>query len=146
MTKDEIAEILRILELDYEAEPTLIYLFYVLPDGRVNNFSISVRRGKSMSNKELEKLMRREYPSTREGTVVRVERPKWQPPVDWMDSSEVCRLLNISRKTLWKWTKRELFSPSRIEGRLYYNRQDIDRVIASHAIDENGRLDTTANG
>ena len=99
-----------------------------------------------MSNKELENLMRREYPSTREGTVVRVERPKWQPPVDWMDSSEVCRLLNISRKTLWKWTKRELFSPSRIEGRLYYNRQDIDRVIASHAINENGRLDTTANG
>ena len=44
MTKEELQEILHDLELDYEAEPTLIYLFYVTPEGKVNNFSISMRR------------------------------------------------------------------------------------------------------
>ena len=60
MTKEELQEILHELELDYEAEPTLIYLFYSTPDGRVNNFSISVRRGRRLSDRQLERLMRRE--------------------------------------------------------------------------------------
>ena len=49
MTKEALQEILHVLELDYEAEPTMVYVFYATPDGRVNNFSISMRRGREAS-------------------------------------------------------------------------------------------------
>ena len=144
MTKEELQGILHDLELDYEAEPTLIYLFYQTPDGRVNNFSISMRRGGHMSGRQLERLMRREYPATRQGTVIHAERPEATPDnVEWLDSTEVCRMLHISRKTLWKWTKRGLFTPSKVEGILYYSRTEINDVIASNLIQENGRMDRT---
>lgn len=147
MTKEALQEILHVLELDYEAEPTLVYVFYATPDGRVNNFSISVRHGSTMSRKKLEELMRREYPSTREGTVLAVEKPTdWRPMVEWLDTAEVCRLLHISRKTLWKWTRNGMLTPSKVNnGRVYFDRKEIDRMIQSNAICENGRLDKTAN-
>lgn len=146
MTKEALQEILHVLELDYEAEPTLVYVFYVLPDGRVDNFSISVRHGAAMNREQLESLMHREYPATRQGKVLAVEKPTdWKPMVEWLDSTEVCRLLHISRKTLWKWSNKKLLTPSKVEGRIYYDRAEIDRLIQSNAITENGRLDKTAN-
>lgn len=148
MTKEALQEILHVLDLDYETEPTLVYLFYETPDGRVNNFSISVRQGGKMSRKKLEELMRREYPATREGRVLAMEKPTdWKPMVEWLDTVEVCRLLHISRKTLWKWTKARLLTPSKVNnGKVYYDRSEIDRLLRSNAIDENGRLDKTVNG
>ena len=144
MTKEALQEILHILELDYEAEPTLVYVFYATPDGRVNNFSISVRQGGEMSRQQLTKLMHKEYPATREGDIIAVERPEWRPMTEWIDVAEVCRWLHISRKTLWKWSKEHLLHPSKVEGRVYYNRMEIDRLIRANVIDENGRLDRTA--
>lgn len=148
MTKEALQEILHVLDLDYETEPTLVYLFYETPDGRVNNFSISVRQGGKMSRKKLEELMRREYPATREGRVLAMEKPTdWKPMVEWLDTVEVCRLLHISRKTLWKWAKARLLTPSKVNnGKVYYDRSEIDRLLRSNAIDENGRLDKTVNG
>ena len=144
ITKEELQEILRDLELDYEAEPTLIYLFYVTPDGTVNNFSISVRRGGHLNDSQLERIMRREYPATRQGDLIRVERPETTPDTqEWIDRSEACRMLHISRKTLWKWTKRGLFTPSKVEGMVYYSRTEINNVIASNLLQENGRIDRT---
>lgn len=146
MTKEALQEILHTLELDYEAEPSLVYVFYALPDGRVNNFSISIRRGSTMSRRQLESLMHREYPATREGTVVAVEKPRdWKPMVDWLDTAEVCRLLHITDRTLRTWTRSGLFHPSRMEGsrKKYYMRSEIDRVLESNAIQENGKIDRT---
>jgi predicted DNA-binding transcriptional regulator AlpA len=145
MTKEELQEILHELELDYEAEPTLIFLFYTTPDGRVNNFSISVRRGGHLSDRQLERLIRREYPATRQGVLFHAERPESTPDdKEWLDVSEACRMLHISRKTLWKWTKRGLFTPSKVEGMVYYSRTEINDVITSNLMQENGRVDKTA--
>ena len=145
MTKEELQEILHDLELDYEAEPTLIYLFYITPDGRVNNFSISMHRGGHLNDRQLERLMRREYPATRQGTLIHAERPEATPDnVEWLDTADVCRMLHISRKTLWKWTKRGLFTPSKVEGKIFYSRTEINNVIASNLLQENGRVDKTA--
>lgn len=146
MTKEELQEILRDLELDYEAEPTLIYLFYALPDGRVNNFSISVRRGDRMSDRKLERLMRSEYPATRQGKVVRVERPNWEPPTEWLDVTDVGRMLHVSDRTVRSWAKRGVLHPTSMQGgrKLYFDREEIDRVLASNAVMENGRIDLTA--
>lgn len=146
MTKEELQEILHELELDYEAEPTLIYLFYSTPDGRVNNFSISVRRGRRLSDRQLERLMRREYPATRQGTVIHTERPEWRPSTEWVDVTDVCNILHISNRTLRRWTERGLFHPTLMDGgrKLYFKRDEIDRVLESNAVQENGRIDATA--
>jgi hypothetical protein len=145
MTKEELQEILHELELDYEAEPTLIYLFYITPDGRVNNFSISVRRGGHLNDRQLEHLMRNQYPATRQSTVIHSERPESTPDdKEWLDTCEACRMLHISRKTLWKWTKRGLFTPAKVEGMVYYSRTEIHNVIVSNLVQENGRVDRTA--
>lgn len=145
MTKEELQEILHDLELDYEAEPTLIYLFYVTPEGKVNNFSISMRRGGHLNDKQLERLMRSQYPATRGCRVIHTERPEATPQqMEWLDTNDVCRLLHISRKTLWKWSKRGLFTPSKVEGKVFYSRTEIDSVIASNFLQENGRMDRTA--
>ena len=142
MTKDEIAEILRILELDYEAEPTLIYLFYVLPDGRVDNFSLTVRRGARMNDKEIVSLMRREYPSTRQGTVMAVERPEWRPAKDeWLDTADVCSMLKVTARTLRRWCKKGYLKARYTDRKKYFSRKEIDALINSNAIQENGKID-----
>lgn len=145
MTKEELQGLLHILELDYEAEPTLIYLFYTTPDGKVNNFSISVRRGGTMSDTRLEELMRREYPSTRQGTLVAVERPEPVSTTEWLDTTDVCQILHISIRTLKRWTARGLFRPVRMEGcrRNFFLRSDIDQVLKNNTVMENGRIDIT---
>lgn len=147
MTKEALQEILHVLELDYEAEPTLAYVFYVLPDGRMGNFSLAIRQGEKMTDEQMVALMRREYPATRQGEVIAVERPEGATATEWLDITEVCQMLHISRKTLWKWTRKGLLKPSKVNnGRVYYDRRQIDRMIRANAIDENGRLDKTANG
>lgn len=146
MTKEALQEILHVLELDYETEPSLVYVFYTTPDGRVNNFSISVRKGGTMSRKKLEALMQREYPATRESKILAVDRPEPAKNVEWLDVNDVCRMLHITDRTLRRWTGRGLFHPSAMEGcrKLYYRRDEIDRVLQSKAVQENGRIDKTA--
>lgn len=144
MTKEEMQKILQILELDYEAEPTLVYVFIERPDGRVDNFSISVRHGNQMSDRQLEELMRREYPATRQCRVVAVDRPDIVPVVDWLEVTEVCRMLHVSVRTLRNWTRRGYFHPTQIGRRIYYSRDEVETVLQSNAILDNGRIDKTA--
>ncbi len=146
MTKEELQDILHVLGLDYEAEANQIYVFYVLPDGRVDNFSLTVRRGLKMSDKEIVALMRREYPATRQGTVMGVERPAWQlrNPDEWMDTTDVCRLLKVSDRTVRSWRKQGFLKGYNAGGRVYYCRQEVDALLRSNAIQENGKIDKTA--
>lgn len=154
MTKEELEDMLHVMGLDYEAEADKIYVFYVHPDGRVDNFSISVRHGRAMSNGDIEELMRREYPSTREGTVMAVERPHGHvdikaqehselPKEEWLDTVDVCQMLKISRRTLQRWTRKGLFRKVKMEDRNYYSRHDIDEVMHKNMVQENGHIDTS---
>ena len=43
MTKEELEDILHVLGLDYEAEANQIYVFYVLPDGRVSLLTFMIQ-------------------------------------------------------------------------------------------------------
>lgn len=145
MTTEELQDILHVLGLDYEADANQIYVFYVLPDGRVDNFSLTVRRGARMNDKEIVALMRREYPATRQGEVMAVERPDWRPAKEeWLDANDVCAMLKISRRTLQRWTKRGVFKAVRIEDHAYYKRTDIDDTMNKKLVQENGRIDSTA--
>lgn len=147
MTKQEIMEILRILGLDEWRESECLYVFYRTADGMVHNFCLGVRQGRTMSDDEVVAMMRREYPSTREGVVMTVERPKsgeyhTQVQPRWIDVPEVCRMLNISDRTLRNWTRKGVFNAYMVNGKLFYEKGDVDRAIASNIVKENGRLDT----
>lgn len=144
ITKEELQEILHELELDYEAEASLIYVFFERPDGRIDNYSISVRHGRKMSNKKIVDLMRRECPASRQGEVLTVERPHIrQQPEKWLDVPEVCEMLKISQRTLRYWKLQGLFTPSYIGGKAYYRRSDIERLLENNVVQENGRIDRT---
>ena len=144
MTKKEMQKILQILGLDYEAEPSLIYVFFEHPDGRIDNFSVSLRRGRKMTDKSIVELMRKEYPATRDGEVVAVERPGRKPrSEEWLDSTDVCNMLKISKRTLRSWKRQGLFSASTVNGKNYYRRTDIEQLLKDNVVQENGRIDRT---
>ncbi len=154
MTKEELEDMLHVMGLDYEAEADQIYVFYVRPDGCVDNFSIAVRHGRKMSDGDIVALMRREYPATRQGEVMAVERPhgfvniKAQehselPKEEWLDTVDVCQMLKISRRTLQRWTRKGLFRKVKMEDRNYYSRHDIDEVMRKNMVQENGHIDTS---
>lgn len=143
MTKQEIENLLHVLGLDYEAEPSLIYVFYTKPDGCVDNFSISVRRGRSMSDEEITQFMSREYPATRDGRIVGIERQGGRYD-EWLDSVDVCRMLHISCRTLQRLVKRGALKPSRMGRRMYFSHREVDRAIRANMVQENGRIDKTA--
>ena len=148
MTKDELQELLQELGLDYEAEANQVYVFYVTRDGLVHNFSLNVRRGTGMSDDEVVGLMRSEYPSTREGRVLTVERPvggehnaRAVEYDEWLDVSDACRLLKIGRATLYRWMSRGVFHASHVGSRTYFSRSEIERILRENIIQENGRID-----
>jgi len=148
MTKEEINKILHTLGLDEWRESESLYVFYRTPDGMVHNFALGVRRGRTMSDDEVVDLMRREYPSTRESTVMGVDRPRSgeyheEPQPEWIDVPEACRMLKITAPTLRKWTAKGAFTAHRVDRKIYYDRREIDRALADNYIKENGRLDTT---
>lgn len=144
MTKNELEDMLHVLGLDEEAEANLVYVFFTHSDGRVDNFSIAVRRGRAMSDKELVKQMKREYPSTRDGDVIRVERPKRvERPNEWMDTTDVCNMLKVTSRTVQTWCRKGYLKPRYTARKVYFSRREIDALIDSNAIQENGRMDKT---
>lgn len=146
MTHEELKSILQRLQLDYDAAPSLVYVFYQTPDGLVNNFSISLRRARSrnghpMTPEQLGLLMQ-QYPAAADGKVVAIEHPQ-QGLSHWLEAAEVCRRLHVSRRTLQRWQQYGVLQPSRIGKRLYFDAADIEVFIRSHRIQDNGRLDKT---
>lgn len=130
MTKEELQKILRLLGLDYAAEAKLVYVFYELPDGRIGNFSLGIRRGRTMSDDEVVGMMRREYPATRQGTVLTIERPSEAPrSEEWLDTADVCAMLKVTPRTLRNWSHAGRLKPHRVGNRVYYSHREIDELI-----------------
>lgn len=143
---EELQDVLHQLGLDYEAEATLMYVFFERSDGRIDNFSLSLRRGRTMSDGEVAAAMRREYPSTRGCTVVGVERPDGPGhEAKWLDTLDVCRMLHVSDRSLRNWRQKGYLKAYTMDnGKVYYRRSDIDRLLTDNALQENGRMDKTA--
>ena len=147
MTKEQLQQILQELHLEYLEAPSLVYVFYQTDDGLVNNFSISVRRARQRNRKpmtaaQLADLMQREYPATRQARLLAVEHPR-EGLTHWLDSAEVCRLLHTTRLTVNRWARRGLLHPARLGNRNYYDAAEVDVLLHSHVIQDNGRLDKT---
>ena len=145
MTIEQLQEIMRDLHLEFDAKPSLVYVFYQTDDGLINNFSISVHRARQrnrqpMTDAQLAALMQREYPATRQGRILAVERPP-QPLTQWLDTHEVCRRLHTTSRTLRRWVSRGLLHPSHTAHRCYYDAAEVDDLLRSNVIQDNGRLD-----
>ena len=52
------------------------------------------------------------------------------PLEDWIDNSDVMRMLNISRRTLQTLRSNGKIPFSRIGNKIYYRRQDIQNILA----------------
>ena len=147
MTIEQLKEIMHQLHLDYDAQPGLVYVFYQTPDGLVNNFSIHVHHARQdnrrpMGVEQLAALMEREYPATRQGRVIAVEHPQ-QGLTRWIDTADLCRRLHTTRRTLYRWRTRGLLHPSLMGNRLYYDIDEVETLLRSNILQENGRLDKT---
>ena len=145
MTTEQLQEILRELQLETHATAGLIHVFYQTDDGRVNNFSISVhcahdRRGRAMSAADLTALMQREYPDTRQARLLAVEHPR-KGLGEWLDTHDVCQRLRVCPRTLRRWTLRGHLHPARLGRRVYYDAAEVDALLRSNIIQDNGRLD-----
>lgn len=131
MTKEELQIILHTLGLDYEAEANQLYVFYVLPDGRIDNFSLNIRVGDALTDEEVVALMRREYPASRQASVFAIERPAFPLPDDeWLDTVDVCQMFKVTSRTLRNWSHAGRLHPHRIGNRVYYNRSQINELLA----------------
>lgn len=147
MTIEELKELVETLDIDLNPRSNMIYVFYTTPDGAVNNLSISVRRAKlpnghKMSDGDLAGLMQ-QYPGAREGTIMAVERPHGNLH-RWMDAVEVCQALHTSRQTLRRWIHCGILHPSTMGRKLYFDAEEVDRILRENMIRESGRLDETA--
>ena len=149
MTTEEIHDILHTLQLDSEGEPTLIYLFYQTPDGRVNNLTISLqsarqRNNRPMTDRQLVELMAK-YPDAARGRLLAIERPD-QPLSHWLDTAEVCRRLHTTRQSLHRWVQQGFLHPAHLGSRVYYDANEIDAFLRSNQLQPNGRLDRSDTG
>ena len=146
MTIEELRHIMHQLQLDFDATPRLIYVFYQNDKGLVNNFTISLqaarqRNRRPMTAEQIAAVMQ-QYPDARNAQLIAVEHPT-QGLTQWMDTPEVCQKLHTTRQTLSRWTKQGLLHPARLGHRLYFDAGEIDSVLRSNIIQPNGRLDKT---
>mgnify|MGYP002622537679 CR=1 FL=1 len=147
MTIEELRQIMHQLHLDCDAEPTLVYIFYETADGLVNNLTLTLRHGRNSrrqppSAAQLDALLQ-QYPAAREGKVLAVEHPR-HGLTRWLDTDEVCQRLHICRQTLLRWYKRGLLHPAVMGHRHYFDADEVDALLRSNVIQENGRLDKTS--
>lgn len=143
MNIQKLRKLLLELNLDTEVRPNLIYVFYMNEGGVINSFSISASRAKTfqrrfMNDAELVEVMQG-YPDAKNARILAVERPD-KGLTRWMEQHDVCHRLKTSRHSLYRWRRRGLLHPSRLGNRLYYDAEEVERLLVSNIIDENGRI------
>ncbi len=146
MTIEELREILHRLHLDGDARPQLIYLFYQTDDGLVNNLTISLRSARQrnrrpMTQQQLAGLME-QYPDASGGKLLAVEHPA-EGLTRWIDATDVCQRLHTSRQTLRRWVARGLLHPSTMGRRQYFDPAEVEALLRSNILQDNGRADLT---
>lgn len=47
----------------------------------------------------------------------------------WLDSQEVCQILNVSKRTLQSYRNKRIIPYSQIGNKIYYKQEDIEDII-----------------
>jgi len=92
-----------------------------LPDKKVNHETVELHallRQYSTENELLKGELNR----------ARFEKAK-QPGFDWVDGKEAMKLLYISKRTLQNWRDNNTLGYSSLNGKYYYRRSEIDRLL-----------------
>ena len=57
-------------------------------------------------------------------------KPDPQPPIrdSYLTTEQVCKMLSVSRPTLWTWDKKEILNPVRIGNAKRYQLSDIESL------------------
>lgn len=50
----------------------------------------------------------------------------------FMKIQEVCNLLRISKPTIYAWIEKGVLVPIKIQGRVYYNREDVLKLLETN--------------
>ncbi len=50
----------------------------------------------------------------------------------FMKIQEVCNLLRISKPTIYNWIEKGVLTPIKIQGRVYYNREDVLKLLETN--------------
>ena len=50
---------------------------------------------------------------------------------DWLDNQDVCLMLNISKRTLQSYRERGLIPYCRIEHKIFYKPEDVEKLLKS---------------
>jgi len=61
--------------------------------------------------------------------LVRLQDPKKQLSKEWIDTYDVCHVLNISRRTLTKYLTQGRLPYSKIEGKNFFKLQDVEQFL-----------------
>ena len=56
---------------------------------------------------------------------------------DWLHNGDVCRLLNISKRTLQHYRDTDVLPFSQIGHKCYYKREDVDRLLETKSVKSN---------
>jgi excisionase family DNA binding protein len=52
--------------------------------------------------------------------------------IEWLDNNEAAELLKVTKRTLQNWRDEGLIGFSQVGSKIYYNREDIDRMLLKH--------------
>ena len=61
--------------------------------------------------------------------LVKLQDPKKQLSKEWIDTYDVCHVLNISRRTLTKYLSQGRLNYSKIEGKNFFKLQDVEQFL-----------------
>ena len=61
-------------------------------------------------------------------------RPKW------IDTAQLCRMLNISKRTAQNYRDKGLIPFTKFCGKIWYDEQEVHRALAQHGVEPSNRL------
>ena len=62
---------------------------------------------------------------------------KLQVKLNWLETPDICQLLNISKRTLSHYRESGLIPYSKMGGKVYYRLSDVEDFLAVHLVSKN---------
>lgn len=58
----------------------------------------------------------------------------------WIDTAQLCRMLNISKRTAQNYRDKGLIPFTKFCGKIWYNEQEVHRALAQHGVEPINRI------
>ena len=62
------------------------------------------------------------------------ERHKEKKSIEWLDSQDVCLILNVKPRTLQSYRDRGKLGFSQLEGKIFYRNEDVQKLLDKNKI------------